>query len=314
MAFKTLNVQYASDLHLEHLHKVNFKQILNPSAPVLVLAGDLGNPQKALYTQLIEYCESNWDHVIIVPGNHELYNAEPKDSWKKSISIQSAEKQLNLCRNICNKFTNVHFLHRESFNLPNHNIRVLGTTLWSHIPETKMAEANYEIGDYRYIAKEHSEGGRPESITPYDTVKWHSKDVTWLSNEIEEAEREKKNCLVVTHHLPTNRLIADRWLNHSLNCCYSTDLNHLLRAPVRGWIAGHTHNSKQYTLQYDDPPTVFGAVQLGVNALGYSGEHDLNYSNSRVMTIPSGDATDSPDRRDRALLRAAELHTEMEFI
>ena len=39
----TLNMQIASDLHLEYNKIDNYTDIIKPSAPILVLAGDIGN-------------------------------------------------------------------------------------------------------------------------------------------------------------------------------------------------------------------------------------------------------------------------------
>jgi len=55
MLRRFLRIQYASDLHLEHYEKTVFQIMLKPSAPVLVLAGDVGQPGRRSYRDFLYY-------------------------------------------------------------------------------------------------------------------------------------------------------------------------------------------------------------------------------------------------------------------
>ena len=55
-----MNLQIASDLHLEfydfnkYIHNTaKFEEFLRPSAPILVLAGDIGYPKESIYKDFI---------------------------------------------------------------------------------------------------------------------------------------------------------------------------------------------------------------------------------------------------------------------
>ncbi|ARF11692.1 metallophosphatase [Klosneuvirus KNV1] len=61
-------LQYISDIHLEHRQTI-------PKIPAktnyLALLGDIGHPNKPLYSEFLKYCSKNWDKVFLLSGNHE---------------------------------------------------------------------------------------------------------------------------------------------------------------------------------------------------------------------------------------------------
>ena len=115
---KMFRIQYISDIHLERMSfRPMFNKIVRPVTGTLALAGDIGHPDKPLYSNFIEYCKKNWDDVIVVPGNHELE--------------RNYMSQLDLCNDICSQWSNVHFLHNRSVYLRQHRVNFCGTTLWT---------------------------------------------------------------------------------------------------------------------------------------------------------------------------------------
>ncbi len=280
-------IQYASDLHLEHMEKCAFPQILTPAARLLVLAGDIGNPRHQLYGAFLEWCHDKWDHVFVVAGNHELYNFKPKDRWPKMDSVFTYDQQLKACADICSTWTNVHFLNNSNVYLQDYNVEVLGTTLWSQIPQESMGDALAGMNDYNYIAK-----GHPiidiERIGPADTNRWHAEALRWLDTQLFRCEEERRHAVVVTHHLPTYSLCNPRFDGHPLNFCFATDLTDRIRPPVKAWICGHSHHQTELRVQLDDPPTEDGEIVLGLNAHGYNFRERFGYSPERVLEFPCG--------------------------
>lgn len=70
--FPRIRVQYASDIHLQHLgDRTPFGPILKPVAPVLALAGNIGVPGSRMYRDFLFYCSRSWDRVFVVPGSLE---------------------------------------------------------------------------------------------------------------------------------------------------------------------------------------------------------------------------------------------------
>jgi hypothetical protein len=280
-------IQYVSDIHLDHMEKCAFPQILIPSARILVLAGDIGNPQHRLYSAFLDWCHDKWDHVFVVAGNHELYNFKPKSRWPAMDRVFTHEQQMKACADICSSWKNIHFLNNSSYYLIDYNVEVLGTTLWSHIPRDKYVDALHGMNDYNYIAK-----GHPiidiQSISPDDVNLWHKSAVQWLDAQIFRCEEERRHCLVVSHHLPSYTLCNPKYAGDPINCCFATQLDDRIRSPVRAWICGHSHHQVELRIQHDDPPTAEGGVIVGLNAFGYGLGERMKYSREKALEFPCG--------------------------
>jgi hypothetical protein len=280
-------IQYVSDIHLDHMEKCAFPQILRPAARILVLAGDIGNPHHRLYSSFLDWCHDKWDHVFIVAGNHELYNFKSKSRWPTMDRVFTYDQQLKACADICSTWSNIHFLNNSNYYLQDYNVEILGTTLWSNIPRDKYAEVLHGMNDYNYIAK-----GHPiidiQSISPDDTNAWHKAAVQWLDAQIFRCEEERRDCVVVSHHLPSYSLCNPKFAGHPVNCCFASTLDDRLKTPVRAWICGHSHHQVELRVQHDDPPTREGEVILALNAYGYNSVERAFYNPEKVLSFACG--------------------------
>ena len=71
-----MKMQYLSDLHIELMHKNNFKILcykIVPKCDILVLAGDIGNPLHQNYKSFLQLVGDKFKKVFLVMGNHEYY-------------------------------------------------------------------------------------------------------------------------------------------------------------------------------------------------------------------------------------------------
>lgn len=237
-----MRVQYASDLHLEFgwfKSGGSISHVLRPVAPVLVLAGDIGNPQKAQYTDFLRTCATQWEHIIVVAGNHEFYNKRTATEWEKGWGTpDSVADRLEMCRAASVAAgDNVHFLDRGSVDIG--GVRFLGCTLWS---DTTGAEELIErrMADCRVICPDKSV---LKAATAEDLKTWHVRDRDWLVAELDACRAEGRGAVVVTHHLPSFDLVASRWAGNPLNAGFASALDDLIEEPVRTWICGHTHTA-----------------------------------------------------------------------
>eukprot|EP00027_Filamoeba_sp_ATCC50430_P006922 CAMPEP_0168559912 /NCGR_PEP_ID=MMETSP0413-20121227/10778_1 /TAXON_ID=136452 /ORGANISM="Filamoeba nolandi, Strain NC-AS-23-1" /LENGTH=189 /DNA_ID=CAMNT_0008591175 /DNA_START=290 /DNA_END=856 /DNA_ORIENTATION=+ len=123
---------------------------------------------------------------------------------------------------------------------PNDNqtqsIRVIGCTLWSHIPKEEISIRTDVMNDYKLIYQDNPDKLEPISVT--DTNNWHKDEVQWIAHQIEEAKAEKQKVVVLTHHVPSLRISGTDY-------GYGTNLEYLLGGPVVLWCFGHTHCSCQ---------------------------------------------------------------------
>lgn len=256
---RTLNrmrIQYASDIHLE-FRGGPFPALLKPAAPILVLAGDVGRPDKPEYRNLLSYCSRNWEHTVVIAGNHEYYNDRTKDWWTR-FPPHTMTHRRGMCATAAAEFPNVYFLQQGRKVID--GVAFLGATLWTDLRDPKDAlTAETRMSDFHVITET---GAAP--ITAADVNRSHWEDRSWLLREIAACAEEARPAVVVTHHLPSFQLIASRFAGAGrINAAFASDVEELIRPPVAAWIAGHTHVGVHAHIN---------GVQVCVNPVGYPSE------------------------------------------
>lgn len=180
-------------------------------------------PQVATYEQLLARESARFARVFVVAGNHEFYRGE-----------YHASKQL--IREICSKFANVTFMDKTSVWLPECQVRLLGTTLWSHVPPENEIAVARSLNDYAMITIQS------RKFKVADSIQIFQEESAWLAREIEQARaRGESRVAIVTHHAPlVNGTSAPQHEGSEINCAFSTDMSHLMGDPVKLWMFGHT--------------------------------------------------------------------------
>ena len=97
-----MKIQLCSDIHLEYgdLSSSDFPRIIEPCAPILILAGDIGNPFEDIYKDFVRYCASLFETVLLLCGNHEYYG----------LNMDKVNHQINV---VIDQFPNVVFLNNK---------------------------------------------------------------------------------------------------------------------------------------------------------------------------------------------------------
>lgn len=246
----TIKIQIVSDIHLEFFDDlVQLNEILDVTGNVLIIAGDLGYPTHNNYVRFIEQCSQEYDHVILVTGNHEYY------ATKNSYEYNNMYKIDTLINDVCKRFYNVHFLNKTDLILTCYldDYVFLGTTMWSHISQLNYDKIKSSINDYNYVYN----NGR--KLTPNETNLLYLTNLKWLTKKIEEYRETNKKIIVVTHHMPSFRLINDKYKDSEVNEAFASNLEDLM-LEVDYWIYGHTHDHNIQTIN---------GCKCIVNAHGY---------------------------------------------
>ncbi len=274
---RLFRIQYVSDLHLEHYDKLAFPLVLTPAARYLALAGDIGQPRHALFKSFLEYTSRHWDRIFFVAGNHEYYASRRAEHWNysKPDSMFEIQKQL---KELCASYKNISFLDHDSASvyLPEENVAVVGTTLWSHIPEDYKMEASAGMNDYNLIPISQEEGLC--QLTPDDSNALHEKEKEMLEAQIDYWGSQKAQVCVITHHMPSYSLISPRYEGSPYNCCFASHQEQLMKPHVRAWIYGHTHNSGSGFIKN---------TICAVNARGYPHECVPGFSREAWLEFPT---------------------------
>jgi predicted phosphodiesterase len=208
-------IQILSDLHLEFYKKLptNICNDHFPKAPTLFLVGDIGYPFDDIWLKFIEWCESKYEKIFYVQGNHESYKND----------IDKITDYIRTTLNEKPKFT---FLDRGKIAYLD-GYKVIGCTLWSE----QTINIYSKMNDSQYIYKNGS------YLSLYDLLDMHKEDKKWLDGNVDE------NTIVITHHLPSYDLIHPKYkipFYKDYHSAYASDCNSIvLKAKI--WIYGHTH-------------------------------------------------------------------------
>jgi 3',5'-cyclic AMP phosphodiesterase CpdA len=236
-----MKIRVLSDLHLECDEP---DVIPHASADLVVLAGDIHN-----HAQGLRWAAQTFDGavpVVYVPGNHEYYDGE----------FGALEAAMH---DAAHSVDNVHFLNNAALVDPQGRWRVPGTTLWTDFelygaqPDARaasMAAAQRAMLDYRGLIQvtwsgpAPAERGAPRHFTPADSLALHARARAWLADALAQPFAGKT--IVVTHHAPHRRSLAERYANDLVSAGFVSDLRGLVREPVALWIHGHTHTGFDY--------------------------------------------------------------------
>ena len=232
-----MNVQIASDLHLELLRRdprLRSWQVVEPApnAALLILAGDIHQGAAAVEAFV------DWPvPVLIVPGNHEAYES----SIQTSLAAMRAAAE----------GTHVRVLQREVAVIE--GVRFVAATLWSDPAVMGEREAAARVAllqtmvDYRLIATDRPGANPQDRLTIDETTGHHRRDRAWLETVINQDFDGPT--VVITHHLPSQRSIAPRYAGSLSNAGFVSELEPMMGAErVQLWIHGHTHSSFDYTV------------------------------------------------------------------
>jgi Icc-related predicted phosphoesterase len=221
-----------ADVHMECDAKKSYQHHLRhiPATEVLVIAGDLGNPNKRNFSQFLRACADRHALVVFVPGNHEHWHMD----------MRSLEA---LCDSV-----NVVML--QNGTLTYKGVTFVGSTFWTGlrtargqpVPDADLASMN----DTRHIP----------GLTRQKWLQWHERARAFVADSLARFPR----CVVVTHHSPT--FLSTRPCHRLLTVCgcYASHCDALFDSPsLLAWVHGHTHFAQRFRVG------VSGALLLNNN-------------------------------------------------
>ena len=248
-----MRVRYLSDIHLEFIKKEKFNSFISSIKPnideICILAGDIGNPYSENYNMFMKYISNSFKKTFVITGNHEYYNND----------IIETNNYLN---SYFNQFNNISFLNNKIENYNNYCF--IGSTMW-----TKITNPNYEINDVNYI----------KNFTYNECNNLNNISVKF----IEESLNNNSNCIVITHHLPSYKLIDSKYktkVMENYNQWFYCDMDHLIEGyndKIKCWIYGHTHTRSN---------VIINNIPFLCNPIGYPNENiNINFKSNIELDV-----------------------------
>jgi predicted MPP superfamily phosphohydrolase len=245
-----MKIKYISDIHLEFINPDKIDDFIGQITPqedeVCILAGDIGNPYSSNYDHFMNYMNRNFRKTFIIAGNHEYYSKTktPQEirAFMRQYFTDETRKNITFLDNSTELFEGYLFV---------------GTTLWS-----KIREPQYAISDLSNI--------KDVDWEMYNAM--NQECVDFLEATLENVDaNQRKNVVVITHHLPTYKLIQEKYKTphfRPYNQWFYCDLDELIESHAGilcAWFYGHTHSgSTDY----------INGVPFLCNPVGYRGENE----------------------------------------
>jgi predicted MPP superfamily phosphohydrolase len=242
MAF---TVQYASDLHLEFPANRDFlkRHPLQPKGDLLVLAGDIVPfAQMEKHRDFFTMLGNQFEKVYWLPGNHEYYGY---DASKKCGRLQEA-----IADNV-SLVNNISIIHQ--------GVKLIFTTLWSHISPAHEWEIERGMNDFRIIRFGEYR------FSAHRLNQMHAESLSFIEKKLKAAHDGQ--IMVFTHHCPTFLNYPEQYKGDVLNEAFAVELFKLIEpSGIAYWVYGHHHiNTHEFSI---------GTTKLVTNQLGYVQRHE----------------------------------------
>jgi predicted phosphodiesterase len=260
-----MKIQYASDLHLEFAENSKFlrENPLMPTGDVLVLAGDICYfPSNCIYgeTEIVgtnafphrfwDWASENFEQVVCVVGNHELYNYYNLKEIPKKIEVRH----------------NVNYYYNTVIQIDNTDFIV--STLWAKISPENAFITQKNVSDfYRIIYGDNL-------LTANDFNVENERCANFIKESVANSKAEK--IIVVTHHVPSFALMAIEFKDSRINSAFTYELgNYIADSRIDYWIYGHSHRNIDNEI---------GNTKCLTNQLGYvSHNENLTFESGKMI-------------------------------
>jgi predicted phosphodiesterase len=248
-----------SDLHLELEKEDTFRLRKIEGVEFLILAGDIGRYNSHL--EFIKDATSKYT-VIYVLGNHEFYGNTIHD-------VVDYWENVNL--------PNFHFLNNNCVILK--NIRFIGSTLWTNYfnenPLVMNDAFSSGMRDYERIKSSIYHG---YNINPNEILEIFKSSFSYLQKTV--SMFFDGNTVVITHHAPSMKSIAKKFLKNEFfkdNYLFASHLDDFIKNnKIDFWIHGHVHSPFDYMI---------GKTRVVCNPRGYNFESRFGSFEYKIINL-----------------------------
>lgn len=271
-----LDIQIVSDIHAEFWGKKTKFNFIKPSAPILALLGDIcccgSEDDFEIFKRFVYELLPYYEHIIMVSGNHEYYYNPVKKSTPPTIAYTMDAIDAKIKAFFKETSSKLHYLNNASMKLTmgKSSYLIVGSTLWSWIPDDQRVNIQSNMNDYQYIYT--ADGKKIRNINSTDIAVKHLKNYKYIRGQILKAKKAGQKVIILTHHKP---YLSPTYNATTLDVAYESDLTTLMKAPVILWAYGHTHVSDNSWIEN---------TQLYSNPKGYPSQK-TKYNKAQVVKV-----------------------------
>lgn len=221
-----MQIKFLSDLHIDQDSKDNPFELENRDI-FTIIAGDISrSPEKTK-----DWIKKNLTSGIFIAGNH----AFPDDKYSLQEVYSFYKDEFPLSGDISFLQNNYKIIENKVF---------IGCTLWTDFSLNIQGDLNYLhnkkisnviTGNYQ------EEDGRKVKLTPFHTIKEFKKSINYI--DYISKKFPDKDIIVISHHCPSIKCSAIKYLSNPLNPMMITDLENFIKEHIniKYWFCGHCH-------------------------------------------------------------------------
>ena len=259
-----MKIRVISDLHVDINQHFPFALKNEEKDVYAIVAGDVSGNVKLSAKWMMD----NIHQGVFIVGNHDpSYNDL---GWTIKKQKEYLHKKFPLEGDVTFMDEMVGVMSKP---IPGTNVLVVGSTLYTDylyaddrrtaglkdgnakrreygedeitMEDVNMAAGARGLNDFRWGHVEDEFDDRQlkqRLVRPEDYKKWFEVTLKKIQ-EIVEANPDK-DIIVVTHHCPTPKCIASRYVESNMNASYVSDLEGFIveHPNIRAWCCGHVHN------------------------------------------------------------------------
>lgn len=201
-----------------------------PTASLLLLLGNLGNPTSPDYSAALDTAAQKFDTVLLLAGDGEYSSVSP------SLSMQAINRKL---QSSALRHSNLFFLNNAAVKI--NKTVFIGSTLWFYHEQRLLQR------DSRMQLQQRD--GSVRNATLADIRDWHNAAIDFLLNALDMIA-DGEQAVILTHYAPSVNSGGDSI--YEAQNVFSKDLSALLklnRDVLKLWAFGHSKQPMKKRVQ-----------------------------------------------------------------
>jgi hypothetical protein len=219
-----MRIQYASQM-FKAAQKRPLGELIRPSAPVLILAGNCVQPWVPESRTFLRDLSLSFDKVYVVPGPAE-YSSRPSVCYTKNLTELAS---------LVYKFPNVALLDNKLYDACP-KTTVIGTTLWHHM--NGIAPPVYDMVGINARQQVDSSNTLLQMIRKRAVQNMFLEGRDFLRQALLDPENSTQDVVAATYHTPTFDLLTDEDKKDYNTAIMSNNELFYCTKPLRLWVAG----------------------------------------------------------------------------